>query len=72
MDGKIVFEEHMAIPDTLEDARSFADGSGKWDEFARQILDVGDERLTPMDSNGIEFASRALNAPAIQASLARA
>ena len=34
MDGKIVFEEHMAIPDTLEDSRSFAGGSGKWDEFA--------------------------------------
>ena len=69
MDGKIVFEEHMAIPDTLEDARRFAGGSGKWDQFARQILDVGDERLGLMDSNGIEFAILSLNAPAIQAIL---
>jgi predicted TIM-barrel fold metal-dependent hydrolase len=65
MDGKIVFEEHMAIPDTLEDSRSFAGESGKWNQFARQILDVEDERLARMDSNGIEFAILSLNAPAI-------
>ncbi len=69
MDGKIVFEEHMAIPDTLEDSRSFAGGSGKWDEFARQILDIGEERIARMDSNGIEFAILSLNAPGIQAML---
>ena len=38
MKGKIAFEEHMSLPETLEDARTFAGGSGKWDEFARQIL----------------------------------
>ena len=69
MDGKIVFEEHMAIPDTLNDSRTFAEGSGKWDQFARQILDIEDERIARMDSNGIEFAILSLNAPAIQAIL---
>ncbi len=69
MDGKIVFEEHMAISDTLEDSRSFAGGSGKWEEFARQILDIGDERLARMAGYGIEFAILSLNAPGIQAIL---
>ena len=48
MIGKIAFEEHMAIEETLEDSRSFAGGSGKWDEFSRQILEMGDERLAGM------------------------
>jgi 2,3-dihydroxybenzoate decarboxylase len=69
MKGKIAFEEHMSLTETLEDSRSFAGGSGKWDEFARQILDMGDERLEGMDRNGIEFAILSLNAPAIQAIL---
>jgi len=69
MNGKIAFEEHMALPETLEDARTFAGGSGKWDEFSRQILDIGEERLAGMDRNGIEFTILSLNAPAIQAML---
>ncbi len=69
MIGKIAFEEHMAIEETLEDSRSFAGGSGKWDEFSRQILDMGDERLAGMDRNGIEFTILSLNAPAVQAIL---
>jgi 2,3-dihydroxybenzoate decarboxylase len=69
MIGKIAFEEHMALQETLEDSRSFAGGSGQWDEFARQILDMGDERLAGMDRNGIEFTILSLNAPAIQAIL---
>jgi 2,3-dihydroxybenzoate decarboxylase len=69
MIGKIAFEEHMAIDETLEDSRSFAGGSGKWDEFSRQILEMGDERLAGMDRNGIEFTILSLNAPAVQAIL---
>jgi predicted TIM-barrel fold metal-dependent hydrolase len=69
MIGKIAFEEHMAIEETLEDSRSFAGGSGKWDEFSRQILEMGDERLAGMDRNGIEFTILSLNAPAVQAML---
>ncbi len=69
MKGKIAFEEHMSLPETLEDARTFAGGSGKWDEFARQILDIGDERLAGMEKNGIEYTILSLNAPSVQAIL---
>jgi 2,3-dihydroxybenzoate decarboxylase len=69
MKGKIAFEEHFSLPETLEDSRTFAGGSGKWEEFARQILDIGEERLEGMDRNGIECAIISLNAPAIQAIL---
>ncbi len=66
MKGKIAFEEHMAIPETLENTRAFAGDSGKWDEFERQILDMGEERLQIMDKTGIEFAILSNNAPGIQ------
>ena len=69
MKGKIAFEEHMSLPETLEDSRIFAGGSGRWEDFARQILDVGDERLAGMDRNGIEYSILSLNAPAVQAIL---
>src|SRR5215831_19124105 len=69
MKGKIAFEEHMALPETLEDARTFAGGSGNWEQFSREILDVADERLAGMDKNGIEYTILSLNAPAVQAIL---
>src|SRR5438067_12491958 len=69
MNGKIAFEEHMSLPETLEDARIFAGGSGRFEEFARQILDIGDERLAGMEKNGIEYTILSLNAPAVQAIL---
>ena len=67
MHGKIAFEEHFAIEDTLEHSRSFAGDSGKWDDFTRQLLDLDSERLDHMDAAGIELALLSLNAPAIQA-----
>ena len=66
MKGKIAFEEHMAIPETLGETRSFAGDSGRWDDFTRQILDMGSRRLDDMDETGIEFALQSLNAPGIQ------
>lgn len=66
MQGKIAFEEHMAIPETVSETRSFAGDSGRWDDFTRQILDVGARRLGNMDETGIEFALLSLNAPGIQ------
>lgn len=66
MQKKIAFEEHCAIPETLEGNRHIAGESGKWDEFARQILDLESERLEGMDKNGIEFAILSLNAPGVQ------
>jgi gamma-resorcylate decarboxylase len=69
MKGKIAFEEHMSIPETLEETRVFAGGSGRFDDFSRQILDVADERLEGMEKNGIEYTILSLNAPAVQAIL---
>ncbi len=69
MRGKIAFEEHIAIEETLEQTRAFAGDSARLTAFNRQILDIGDERLEIMDKTGIEFAILSLNAPGIQAVL---
>ena len=66
MDGKIVFEEHMAIPETLEETRNFAGESADYDDFTREILDMGDYRLELMDKTRIEFALLSNNAPGVQ------
>jgi len=69
MNGKIAFEEHWSLPETLEDARGFVGGSSHWETFQHQILDLGDERLREMDKNGIEYQIVSLNSPAVQAIL---
>jgi 2,3-dihydroxybenzoate decarboxylase len=69
MRGKIAFEEHVAIPETLEETRAFAGESKRLTDFNRQILDMGSERLEIMDKTGIEFAILSLNAPGIQSVL---
>lgn len=66
MKGKIAFEEHMAIPETIEQTRSFAGDSGRWEEHTRQILDLDNERLEKMDQAGIDYAILSLHAPAVQ------
>lgn len=66
MQGKIAFEEHFAVAETLGETRSFAGESGRWDDFTREILDLGAERLSHMDDAGIELAVLSLNAPGLQ------
>ncbi|MFT5500821.1 MAG: putative TIM-barrel fold metal-dependent hydrolase [Woeseiaceae bacterium] len=66
MQGKIAFEEHVAIEETIEATRKFSGESGRWDDHVREILDLGTERLEHMDRSGIEFAILSLNAPGIQ------
>lgn len=66
MQGKVAFEEHMAIPETVAETRSFAGDSGRWDDFTLQLMDVGARRLGNMDDTGIEYALLSLNAPGIQ------
>jgi 2,3-dihydroxybenzoate decarboxylase len=66
MKGKIAFEEHFAIEETLEQTRAFAGDSGQYDDFTRQILDLDSERLAHMDATGIELALLSLNAPGVQ------
>ena len=67
MKGKIALEEHWSLPETLEDARGFVGGSADWKRFERQILDLGDERVSEMEKNGIDHQIVSLNSPAIQA-----
>jgi predicted TIM-barrel fold metal-dependent hydrolase len=66
MQGKIAFEEHFAVEETLDETRSFAGDSGQWETFRRQILDLGDERLSTMDRTGIGLAVLSLNSPGVQ------
>lgn len=67
MEEKIAFEEHFAIQETLRQSWSFVGDSGTWDDFSRQLLDLGDERLESMANAGIQLAILSLNAPGIQA-----
>ena len=67
MQGKIAFEEHMSIEETLSGAKDFAGESGRWEAFANELLDMDDYRLNLMDEAGIELAILSLNAPAVQA-----
>ena len=66
MQGKIAFEEHFAVEETLEQTKAFAGDSGQFDEFTRRILNLGRERLDGMDATGIGFALLSLNAPGVQ------
>ena len=56
MKGKIVFEEHIAIEETLGRAKAFAGDSGHWEDFSKSILDIGEQRIELMDKNGIDFS----------------
>ena len=69
MKGKIAFEEHLAVEETVGNAKAFAGDSGRWDDFTLELLDVDEKRLAFMDKTGIEFALLSLNAPGLQAIL---
>lgn len=69
MIGKIAFEEHMAIEETVDQTSAYAGDSEDFGRFRRQILDLGNERLEGMERNGIDYAILSLNAPGVQALL---
>ena len=69
MQGKIAFEEHFAIEETLSGSQNFAGDSGRWEAFSRELLDIDHQRIEGMERNGIDFALLSLNAPAVQAIL---
>jgi gamma-resorcylate decarboxylase len=66
MRGKIGFEEHFAIEDTIEDSAGFLPDEC-WLELKSRLLDIHDRRLRLMDEYGMEMMILSLNAPAIQA-----
>jgi len=70
MIGKIGLEEHFAIPDTLQDSAGFVPAQ-YWDELRARLLDIQDRRLRLMDEHGMAMMILSLNAPAVQAIVAR-
>lgn len=66
MQGKIIVEEHFAIPQTLGGSRGIWTDE-TWTEMRIRILDIHDRRLHEMDQHGIEMMLLSLNAPAVQA-----
>ena len=66
MQGKVVVEEHFALPETVGDSAGFVP-DGDWIELKARLLDMQDRRLREMDANGIEMMLPSLNAPAVQA-----
>ena len=69
MEGKIAFEEHWAIEETLVDSERIVGGTDWWPDVRRRLLDTDDLRLTEMDAHGIELTILSLNSAAIQAML---
>ena len=65
MDGKVILEEHFAIPATLGDSQLF--GPHVWAELGPRLTDIQDKRLRFMDQSGVELMILSLNAPAVQA-----
>jgi 2,3-dihydroxybenzoate decarboxylase len=65
MQGKVIVEEHFAIPETLGDSRGIWTEE-TWTELRTRILDIHDRRLREMDQYGVELMLLSLNAPAIQ------
>ena len=66
MKGKIAFEEHVGIKETVENTRSFAGESGRWEAFTQELLDTDNQRIEGMDKTGIEYALLSINAPGVQ------
>jgi 2,3-dihydroxybenzoate decarboxylase len=66
LQGKIAFEEHFALPETLPQLAPFTADMANRDDFNRQVLDLGNERLEGMDANGIDFALLSLNGSGVQ------
>jgi 2,3-dihydroxybenzoate decarboxylase len=65
MDGKVILEEHFAIPATLGDSQLF--GPHVWAELGPRLTDIQDKRLRLMDESGVALMILSLNAPAVQA-----
>ncbi len=68
MQGKIVLEEHVAVPETAENPRGIFTPAA-WEQLRARLLDVHGERLREMDAHGIEMMVLSLNSPAVQAVL---
>ncbi|PYS25820.1 MAG: amidohydrolase [Acidobacteria bacterium] len=68
MEGKIAFEEHFAIPETISSAHDarYAGWFPAWPDIKRRLLDLEELRLPEMDKHGIEIVILSLHNPAVQ------
>ena len=66
MDGKITFEEHWALEETLGAFGRAADPTNHWEDLRRRLFDFQEMRLPEMDRHGIELSIISLNSPAVQ------
>ena len=68
MEGKIAFEEHFAIPQTISSAHDarYAGWFPAWPDIKRRLLDLEELRLPEMDKHGIEIVILSLHNPAVQ------
>lgn len=64
---KIAIEEHVAIPETVNDAlRMIPDKPQVWPIFSKYLLDIHGQLLSDMDAADIEMSVLSMNAPVIQ------
>jgi 2,3-dihydroxybenzoate decarboxylase len=64
LQGKIVIEEHFAIPETAGIKNRVV--NPYWEGLANNLVEFHSKRLGEMDKFGIELAIVSLNAPAVQ------
>lgn len=66
MSGKIAFEEHFALPDTVGDSEQYFTPEA-WRRMRHSLEGLHEERIAEMDRAGIELCILSLNAPGVQA-----
>lgn len=64
--GKIVLEEHFALPDTVDLSEKYF-VPAIWPAMRHSLVDIHKQRLEQMDLNGIEVMFLSLNSPGPQA-----
>lgn len=66
MAGKIVVEEHFALPDTVDLSEKYF-APRIWPAMRRSLVDLHEQRLEEMDRAGVEMMFLSLNSPGPQA-----
>jgi 2,3-dihydroxybenzoate decarboxylase len=64
--GKIVLEEHFALPDTVDVSEKYFTPD-VWPAMRHSLVDIHGQRLEEMDRSGIELMFLSLNSPGPQA-----
>jgi predicted TIM-barrel fold metal-dependent hydrolase len=70
MTGKIVLEEHFAMPDTVDISEKYFTPD-VWPAMRQSLVDIHGQRLEAMDRSGIDLMFLSLNSPGTQATYDR-